>query len=88
MRAAAKRRSAQGGTSACGTGAALSFVSFIPSFGGATLIAMAPYVEWQPVSHHSHGMKLHLLNGPWRMTWTAAMDAARSMNTSASVREP
>ncbi len=34
VRAAAKRRNAQGGTSARRTGAALSFVSFIPLFGG------------------------------------------------------
>jgi hypothetical protein len=45
VRAAAKRRSAQGGTSARRTGAALSFVSFIPLFDGPSLASLKLSVQ-------------------------------------------
>jgi hypothetical protein len=73
VRAAAKRRNAQGGTSACRTGAALSFVSFIPLFGRPAIPAVqspspfeATQRSWCPEYPHLEDLEVAARSAPNR----------------------
>ena len=82
MRAAAKRRNAQGGTSARRTGAALSFVSFIPLFDGTPPTSGARSL--QRVSHDQHATSAQNASEykedaqVARKRWTSTADGANA----------